>query len=69
MQPLMNNTFELFSFNVLENFLHYLILELTEFDLSKIRWLRSIIQLHPNSVSALGQILLCHTPIRSLSAF
>jgi len=33
--------------------LHFLILELTEFDLSKIKWLCDIIQLHPNNVGAL----------------
>ena len=58
MQPLINNTFELFSFNVWENFLHYLILELTEFDLLKIKWLCDIIQLHPNNVGALRYVFI-----------
>jgi hypothetical protein len=58
MRPLMNNTFELFNFNVCESFLHYLIFELTEFDLSKIKWLCGIIQLHPHNVGALRQVFI-----------
>jgi hypothetical protein len=53
----MNNTFELFSLTC-ERFLHYLVLEQAESDLSKINWLRGVIQLHSNSVGALGQVFI-----------
>ena len=52
----MNITSKFFSFNVWEWFLHSSVLERTEFDLSKINWLRGVILLHPNSVGALGQV-------------
>jgi hypothetical protein len=52
-QPLMNNTPKLFSFNMCERFLHFLVLEQIEFDLSKINWLRSVIRLHSNNVGVL----------------
>jgi hypothetical protein len=52
----MNITSEFFSFNVWEWFLHSSILEQTEYDLSKMNWLRDVILLHSNSVCALGQV-------------
>jgi hypothetical protein len=52
-----------------ERFLHSLILKKTEFDFSKINWLRGIIILHSNSVVALGKVPLCHNPIRPLLTF
>jgi hypothetical protein len=51
----MNITFEVFSFNVWEWLLHS-ILEQTESNLSKIKWLRGIILLHSNNGGALGQV-------------
>jgi hypothetical protein len=55
-QPLMNNTSELFSLMCKRFFLYYLVLKWTEFDLSKINWLRGIIRLHYNSIGVLGQV-------------
>jgi hypothetical protein len=49
---------EFFSFNVWEWFLYTSVIERTEFDLSKINWLRDIILLHSNSVGALRQIFI-----------
>jgi hypothetical protein len=57
-ESLMNNTYECLSFNVWERFLHSLVLEQTESDLSKINWLRGIIQLHSNSAGALRQVFI-----------
>jgi hypothetical protein len=52
----MNITSEFFNFNMWEWFLHSSVLEQIESDLSKINWLRGVIVLHSNSVSALGQV-------------
>jgi hypothetical protein len=49
-------TFEFFSFNVWEWFLHSSVLERTESDLSKINWLRGVILLNPIVFGALGQV-------------
>ena len=52
----MNITSEFFSFNVWEWFLHSLVLERIESDLSKINWFRGVILLHFSSVGALEQV-------------
>jgi len=62
-------TSEFFSFNVWEWFLHSSVLERTEFDLSKINWLRGVILLNPIVLVSWGRFPLCHTPIRPISAF
>jgi hypothetical protein len=58
-----------FSFNVWEWFLHSSVLERTESDLSKIKWLRGVILLNPIVLVPWGRFPLCHTPIRLISAF
>ena len=62
-------TSEFFSFNVWEWFLHSSVLERTEFDLSKINWIRCVILLNPIVLVPWGRFLLCHTPIRPILAF
>jgi hypothetical protein len=54
----MNITSEFFSFNVWEWFLHSLVFERTESDLSKINWFYGVILLHFNSVGALWQVFI-----------
>jgi hypothetical protein len=61
-------TSEFFSFNVWEWFLHSLVLERTESDLSKINWLRGVILLNPIVLVPWGKFPLCHTPIRPILA-
>ena len=62
-------TSEFFSFNVWEWFLHSLVLERTESDLSKINWLCGVILLNPIVLVPWGRFPLCHTPIRPISSF
>ena len=49
--------------------MHSSFLEQTESDLSKINWLRDIIPLVPIVLVPWNRFLLCHTPIRTISAF
>jgi hypothetical protein len=49
--------------------LHSSVLERTEFELSKINWFRGIILLIPIVLVPWDKFSLCHTPIRSISAF
>jgi hypothetical protein len=62
-------TFEFFSFNVWEWFLHSSVLERTESDLSKINWLHGVILLNPIVLVPWSRFPLCHTPIKPISAF
>ena len=41
-----------------ERLLYSLVLEQTKYDLSKIIWLRGVIQLHSNSVAILGMVFI-----------
>jgi hypothetical protein len=61
----------LLNFSVLtwEWFLHSSVLERTEFDLSKINWLRGVILFIPIVLVPWDRFSLCHTPIRPISAF
>ena len=49
--------------------MHSLVLERTESNLSKISWLHGIILLIIIVMVSYGRFLLCHTPIRLISAF
>ena len=62
-------TSEFFSFNLWEWFLHSSVLEQTEFDLTKINWLRGVILLILIVLVPWGRFLLCHTPMRPILAF
>jgi hypothetical protein len=62
-------TSKFFSFNMWEWFLHSLVLERTESNLSKINWLRGVILLNPIVLAPWGRFPLCHTPTRPISAF
>jgi hypothetical protein len=65
----LTNVFEI-KYDVFEikNYVISLVLEWTEFDLSKIHWLRGVIRHHSNS-APWGRFSLCRTPIRPLLAF
>jgi hypothetical protein len=65
----MNNTFELFSLTC-ERY-SCIVLFLNELNLTYWRLIsfRGIVWLHSNKVVPWGKFLLCHTPIRPLSAF
>ena len=61
--------FWIFSFNVWEWFLYSSVLEQTEFDLSKINWLRGVILLIQVVFVHWNMFPLYHTPIRLILAF
>jgi hypothetical protein len=68
-QPLMIISSKFFSFNMWEWFLRSSVLEWIESDLLKINWLRGVILLIPTVLVPWGKFPLCHTAIRSISAF
>ena len=45
------------------------VLERTEFELSKIKWLRGVILLIPIVLVSWSRFPLCHTPVRPISTF
>jgi hypothetical protein len=65
----MNITSEFFSFNMWEWFLHFLVLEWTESDLSKINWLWASFYIISIVLVPWTGFSLCHTPIRPISSF